>query len=310
MEKLEDVLEKLKKLKARKVFIQFGEGLTLRIQDIAKKIKEIGIEPVICLEKTYGACDVRCNEAKLLGCDVIMHIGHEKFLPRTEIPVVYWEYFIEADHVSILEKEFEKLKEFERIGLITSIQFVKLIPAVKEYLEKRGKKVFAYRALHYPGQVLGCNLEAAKKIENKVDCFLCISAGEFYGNGVVLAVRKPVFNLDLEKKEIRSLEEFRRRIQKIIAWNRAQLKESKRIGILVSWKKGQFKLPPVLRKKLEEEGKEVYILAMDEITPEKLEGLKLDMLINCGCPRIALDDQLKYNIPILNYDQITSRKRI
>jgi len=305
MENLEEVIERLKKLRAKKVFIQFPEGLRLRVQEMVREIEKGDMEAVLCVEKCFGACDIREYEASLLGCDAILHIGHEKFLPRTEIPVVYWEYFIEANPIPILEKEIEKLKDFEKIGLITSIQFVKLIPIVKDYLEERGKKVFVHKALQYPGQVLGCHLKAAKAIENKVDCFLAISAGEFYAAGLVLETDKPVLNLDLERGEIRSLEEFKRRTQKIIAWNRAQFKEAKKIGLLVSWKMGQLKSPFALKKKLEKEGKEIYVLAMDEITPEKIEGLKLDFLISFACPRVGIDDQAKYNIPMLNYDQIT-----
>jgi len=302
MEIPEEVIKKLKKLKAKRIFIKFPEGIRLKIQKIVKELEGNGFETILCVEKCFGACDVRENEAKLLGCDVILHIGHEKFLPRTKIPVVYWEYFIEADPLPILEKDFEKLKDFGKIGLITSIQFVKLLPKVEEYLKEKGKKVFVHKALQYPGQVLGCDLRAAKAIEKKVDCFLAVSAGEFYAAGLVLQTDKPVLNLDLERGEIRSLEEFKKKIQKILVWNKAQLKEAKKIGLLVSWKKGQLRLPFELKKKLESGGKEVYILAMDEVTPEKIEGLELDFLINLACPRIAIDDQAKYPIPILNFN--------
>lgn len=76
-----------------------------------------------------------------------------------------------------------------------------MIPDIKHFLEKNGKESFAYKSLQYPGQILGCNLEAAKKIESKVDCFLCISAGEFYADGIVLMTEKPVFVLDFHAKE-------------------------------------------------------------------------------------------------------------
>jgi 2-(3-amino-3-carboxypropyl)histidine synthase len=301
---MEEAIQKLKKIKARKIFVQFPEGLTLRIQDIIKELEKNGFEVILCLERCFGACDVRENEARLLGCDAILHIGHEKFLD-TKFPVVYWEYFIEEDAIHTLEKEIDKLKDYKKIGLVTSIQFVKMVPDIKYFLEKNGKETFAYKSLQYPGQILGCNLEAAKKIENKVDCFLCISAGDFYADGIVLITEKPVFVLDLEKKEIRSLEDFKRKIQKIIAWNKDRLKDVRRIGLLVSWKKGQFK-PNFfeLKSRLEKEGKEVYVLAFDEIAPEKMEGLKLDLLINCGCPRISIDDLAKYKLPILNAEDI------
>ena len=43
---------------------------------------------------------------------------------------------------------------------------------------------------------------------------------------------------------------------------------------------------------------------MDEITPEKIQGLKLDGLINLACPRIGIDDLNRYKIPIINFDHI------
>jgi 2-(3-amino-3-carboxypropyl)histidine synthase len=199
------------------------------------------------------------------------------------------------------------LENFNSIGLITSLQFVKIIPLVKDFLEKRGKKVFVHKSLQYPGQILGCNFGAAKAIEDKVDCFLCISAGKFYSLGLTLHTNKPVLNLDLERKEICSMEDSKKKILKIKAWNKAQFKEVKKIGILVSWKKGQmFENPFEVKKKLEEIGKEVYILAMDEVTPQKLEGLKLDLLVSVGCPRIGIDDLEKFKTPILNTEDLYS----
>ena len=303
MSEMEEVIKKLKEIKARRIFLQFPEGLRLRIQKIIKNLEKEGFEIVLCCEPCFGACDIRDSEAILLGCDAILHIGHEDFGVKSSLPVVFWEYHLKANPKPILEKEFEKLKDYEKIGLVTSIQFVDLIPEVKEFLEKKGKKVFVHKALKYPGQVLGCNLEAAKTIEKNVNCFLCISAGKFYGAGIVLITEKPVLNLDLEKKEIYSLEEFRKKVKKIIAWNKTQLKDAKRIGILVSWKKGQLKKNYFkLKEKLEKEGKEVFILAFDEITPEKIEGLKLDFLINFACPRIGIDDLGKYKIPLINWN--------
>ena len=301
---MEEVIKKLKQLKSKKVFVQFPEGLTLRIQDIVKELERNGFHVVLSLEKCFGACDIRENEARLMGCDTILHIGHEKFF-ESKMPVVFWEYFIDVDPLPTLKKEIGKLNNFKKIGLVTSIQFVNSIPVVKKFLEGNGKKVFVNKSLQYPGQVLGCNLEAAKAVEKKIDCFLCISAGEFYADGIVLMTDKPVFNMDLEKKEIYSLEDFRKKIQKTIAWNRSQLRDARTVGILISWKKGQmYGNPFKIKEKLEKEGKKVFVLAMDEIAPEKLEGLKFDALINCACPRIGIDDLARYKIPLINYSEL------
>ncbi len=301
---MKEAVEELKRLKARRVFIQYPEGIKKKIQDIAKQLEKEGMNSVICLQECYGACDIRDEEAIRLGCDVVLHIGHEPVVKKTKVPVVYWEYFLDVDPLPALEKEFDKLKDYKRIGLITSLQFVKTIPIVKKYLEKKGKKVFVHKSLQYHGQVLGCRLDAGKAIEDKVDCFLCISAGKFYGLGMILQTEKPMLNLDLERRTIESLENEKRKIQKIIAWNKSAFKDARRVGILVSWKKGQLKLPFEIKKRLEKEGKEAYVLAADEITPEKIMGLKLDFLINLGCPRIGNDDLERFELPILNWEQV------
>jgi len=301
---MEDAIRELKTLKAKRVFIQYPEGIKKKIQDIAKQLEKQGFETVICTEPCFGACDIRSNEAKLLKCDAILHIGHEDYGVKSNVPVVYWEYFIDVDPLPALEKEFDKLKDYHKIGLITSLQFVKTIPVVKKFLEERGKEVFVHKSLQYPGQILGCRLDAAKTIENKIDCFLCISAGEFYGFSLAFETDKPMLNIDLEKGTIESLEDRKRKVQKIIAWNKSALKDARKVGILVSWKKGQFRPPLDLKKKLEKEGKEVYLLAMDEVTPEKIEGLELDVLVSTACPRIGIDDLSRYRIPVLNFNDI------
>lgn len=297
---MQEVVEKLKHLGARRVFVQFPEGLKLKIQEITEALEREGFECVLCLERTFGACDIRVEEAKRLGCDTILHIGHTSFGIETDIPVVYWEYFLDVDPVPVLEKEFEKLRSSERIGLVASVQFVKALERVKSYLEKRGKRVLTSKTLNYPGQILGCRLDAATGLEADVDCFLCISAGKFYALGLTLETEKPVLSLDLEKGCIEDLKEEKNKIKKVEAWNKSELEHAKRVGILVSWKLGQIKPSFEVKRKLEKMGKTVYVLAMDEISPQKLEGLKLDLLINCACPRIGIDDLEMYKIPLIN----------
>jgi len=294
----------LKKLKAKRVFVQFPEGLKLSVQEISEKLEKEGFENVLCLEKTFGACDVRDFEAKRLGCDAILHVAHQDFGAKSVLPVVYWDYFLEADVVPILKKEFEKLKDYDNIGLVTSLQFVKTLPAVAEFLEKNGKKVFLHKSLQYAGQMLGCRIGAGLAVEKNVDAFLCISAGKFYGIGIALFTKKPVLNLDLETQTIYSLDAQKRKMEKVTAWNKQLLKDAKKVGLLVSWKRGQmFGNPFRMKNNLEKQGKKVFILAFDELSNDKLEGLKLDVVINFACPRIH-EDQENYKIPMLNWYQL------
>ena len=297
-------VKKLKEYKSARVFVQYPEGIKLRVQQIAKALESDGFEAVICTEPCFGACDIRDYEAARLGCDVILHIGHEDYGAQSDLPVVFWEYFIPSDPTPILEREFAKLEKYERIGLATSIQFVDAIDKVRAFLESKGKTVVTHTALQHAGQILGCHLEAATKIEPDVDAFLCISAGRLYGLGLVMKPDKPMLCLDLERGEIFDLIEFKKKVERTIAWNKSQFEDAKRVALLVSWKRGQSKLPFDLKKRLEKKGKEVYIFAMDEITPEKLMGLKIDAAINLACPRIGIDDLERYKTPILNLEHV------
>jgi len=295
MKQMGRIIKKLKELKAKRVFIQFPEGLKYRIQKIAKKIEEYGFECVLCLEPSYGSCDIRDFEAERLGCDVILHICHSDLKIKSKIPVIYWEYFYTVDPIPILEKKVKKLDKFKKIGLLTSVQFVKTTDKVKKYLKGAGKEIYIHKSLKYPGQILGCNINAAKKIEDKVDCFLYVGAGKFHPLGVAMKTGKPVFILDIEKKRIYDLEKEKIKWMKRKAWHDSELEDAKNVGIIVCWKMGQERMEEAikLKKKLENKGKEVSILAFDEFKKEKIEGLKFDILLNLACPR--LDDELIYS---------------
>lgn len=287
-----DIMKELKEKRAKRIFIQYPEGLKLRIQSIVKKIEDNGFEMVMCCEPCYGACDIRDYEAGKLGCDMILHIGHSDMKIKSKIPVIYWEYFHTVDPIPILKKEIKKLNKFKRIGLITSVQFVKATKKVKDYLKASGKEVHIHKSLKYPGQILGCNVEAAKKIEDEVDCFLYVGAGKFHPIGVAVNTEKPVFSLDLEKNKLYSLETERMGWLKKRAWHDSKLEDAKKVGIIVCWKKGQERMKEArrLKKGLKGKGKEVSILAFDNFKKEKIEGLKFDVLLNLACPR--LDDEL------------------
>ena len=46
------------------------------------------------------------------------------------------------------------------VSLAATIQYIGLIPKVKEYLESKGKKVAVQKGAYYEGHVLGCNSSA------------------------------------------------------------------------------------------------------------------------------------------------------
>lgn len=293
---MNDVVKELKKIQAKRVFIQIPEGLKTKVVEITKELENSGFETIISCEENFGSCDILDDEAVRLGCDAILHIGHTDFGLDTKLPVVYHEYYFDVNPIPILEKELNKLESYKKVGLFSSLQFLKVMGKVKGYLEKNGKEVFVgNEGSEYKGQVLGCRLHNAVSLQDKIDCFLYVGAGLFHPLGVAISSDKPVFSLDLEKMVIKDLKDEKMKYLKKKAWFESELKDAKTVGLLVSWKKGQNRINDALKlkDKLENEGKEVTILAFDKIDKSKIEGMKFDVLVTVACPR--MDDEFIFH---------------
>jgi 2-(3-amino-3-carboxypropyl)histidine synthase len=298
---LEEAAEEMKKKGIKRVFVQLPEGLKAKSLEVADFLEKNGLEPIISLENTYGACDLRDEEALRLKCDAILHLGHNEFgfeWVKSKIPVFYVEWFSNKTGNDSLEKIVGALKDFEKIGIVYSIQYKKAFENVVEFLRNNNKKVFVSRS----GQIIGCNFSNALSIEKNVEAFLVVSAGKFHAIGIALNVKKPVFVFDVETNDVQKIEV--NRYSKIKAWNKKIFEDSKNVGLLVSWKKGQIKDFELVKRKIESLGKKVYVLVFDELNESILEGLKIDCLINLACPRISVDDLERYKIPIIDYTDV------
>lgn len=282
--------------------LQVPEGLKRKALKIADESGDVLIDCEAC----YGACDLCIDEAKVLGCDGIVHYGHSKLID-SDIPVDYKEIREEYDPVPVLEREFGKI-EGEKIGLVSAIQFLDSLEKAKDFLESKGKKISIGKGKINAGQVLGCDVSSAEAIQDEVDSFLYIGSGKFHPLGVAMTTGKPVFVLDVEKNEIHELEKGNFEKQKYAAV--ALAKDAKKFGILVSVKPGQknLELAKKIKRDLESTGKKAYILVFNEVKPEKLLGLDLDCYINTACPRIAIENRAEFNKPILNPDEIENFK--
>lgn len=292
-----------------RIFLQVPEGLKSKALKLARELERQGNEVLISCEPCYGACDLRDSEAKKLGCGKIIHYGHSKFVD-SDIPVEYVE--IKSDEkITIPKNEIKKLSGFQKIGLVSTLQFADSLHNVKKQLEDAGKEVFIGNSENknlYPGQILGCNTSAAKAVEKDVDCFLFVGSGRFHPIGVALATKKPVFAFDTEKNKIEKAETEKFMKQRLATIELAR--DAKTFGILVSTKPGQMNLKTAeeIKKRIEKAGKSAYILALDEIKPEKLDYIGsesggIDAFINTACPRIGIEDRTSFKKPILNLDE-------
>src|SRR3989344_5459318 len=250
-----------------RVLLQVPEGLKKKAVEIAKDLENKGDTVIISCEPMWGACDVRPADAKALGCDKIVHVGHTKFM-KVDFPIDYVEWRLDIDPTKVLEENYNILKSYKRIGLLTSLQFMNSVEPAKKFLESKGHEVFVGEAAKtqkhlYHGQTLGCDVTVAQSIEKNVDAFLFLGSGKFHPLGLVLKSDKPLFGLNFDKDEIKLLDDKLFQKQKYAAIGAAR--HAKRFGILISVKPGQNLVNYALqiKKRLEKAGREVVLISGD-----------------------------------------------
>jgi len=296
------VMKKIRKHRGKRIFLQVPEGLKIQVLKYARDLERKGLEVFISVDPCYGACDLRDHEAEVLGCDLILHIGHSDYGLKSRVPVVYEEFRMDYDPTPLLKNSLHDLEPYKKISLVTTVQFLSSLDHAKKFLQQRGKKVFIGSSRRgKPGQVLGCDFSAAKSLERVVDCFLFMGSGTFHPLGLAMEVKKPVLFLDFEGSQLLNLENEKRRIQNIRLMQIEKAKSCKNFGILVSTKPGQLRIKTAkeAKERLSRLGKNAWVLVADEVTPEKLIGMGIDCLVDTACPRLREDFRL-FKKPILD----------
>ena len=216
--------------------------------------------------------------------------------------------FIEARSKTPVSFKKTILKLPEKIGLVTTVQFIGQIKEVKSILEKKDKKVFLGKGKHtaYQGQVLGCDVDAAISVEKKVDAFLYIGSGLFHPIAISLKTKKDVFTFNQLTNKFSKVD--RKEAEKINKRKKGSLLKflsSKEIGVIVTTKPGQEQLKEAFELKKRFKDKNFYFLIFDTIDFNQLENFPfIECFVNTACPRIALDDSIKINKAIINLEDI------
>ena len=302
----EKLINELKKRKPKKVLVQLAEGIKKNAPEIGEWIKACGIEVIFSGETCWGGCDVAVDEARAVGADLIVHFGHAEFI-RTDFPVIYINVKDMLGLNSLLEKSVGFLEKYKTIGLSYSIQHRHDLKNIKKFYENSGKKVILSKKIGnvaHEGHITGCQYEGLKAIQNDVDCFVIIG-NQFHSMGATLAVKKPVILIDVYNNNVITMESLRDKILKQRIISIEKLREAKNIGIIIGTACGQkFGSPKKLMEKLKDQGKNIIVITMSELTPDKIMNFySVDAFIELACPRIAIDDFAKYPKPILTFKE-------
>jgi len=287
----------IKKSGAARVGLQAPEGLKRATPIVAARIEEeTGAEVIISGDPCFGACDV---DTRLSGeVDLMLHLGHAGIGEEPE-KVIFLEARMNEDLRGVVEKAIGKLKS-KRVGVATTVQHVHKLDGALEVLAEHGIEGLlgpASGRIKYPGQVLGCCYASARALD--VDEYLFIGTGQFHPLGIALATGKRVLAADPVTCEISEIDPDPMLRRRFAAITRAA--DVKSFAVLVSKKSGQKRMELARRMMAlgEARGREMFLVYLDNIEPDRLLILGARAAVSTACPRVALDDAAKYSIPIL-----------
>ena len=291
------------------VALNAPDGMLPQVQQTAMNItKKFDIPAFVLADTTWGTCDLNSNGAKVLGAEILFNIGHTNKLetfPGTQDNVIMIDAFDDISFDQVIPKAIEIL-EGKTISLITDSQHLHQIDTVKEKLEKHDiiVKIGKGKGQLNDGQVFGCEFYPAMETREQVDANLFLGQSNFHAAGVALSTRIRTYILDPYFNEVRDVTDFAKKLEKRATLKIYKATEAKVFGVIVGLKEGQFAKITALKfkKELEERGKEVQLLALTDITNDRLKNFTgIDAFIQVACPRISTDNE--FDKPMLSTPQ-------
>lgn len=336
---LKDLIDKIQTNDHRLVALQVPEGLKMQALEMMDAIEsETSAKIVLAADPCYGACDLVHDKMKLMGVELVAHMGHSQMNIDSGMPTQFINVTYDGDpelqpvlpileqHRTMAQQRLQQQNDDSpmsdeeaqerfmdavgrlapltdaKLGLVGSIQHLHLLPDFVERLEKAGYDVtipIGGARLSFPGQVLGCNYSGD---DDSIGHYLFLGSGDFHPIGLVLHTGKPLAMLDpytgdAEEMSLERIERIlRQRFGLIMSCQDAQT-----FGILIGEKPGQMRRTLALRMKkiLEKHGKKGYLLALEHIGPDLIDFYPVDAFVNTACPRIAIDDAVRYRKPLI-----------
>ncbi|OYT29813.1 diphthamide biosynthesis enzyme Dph2 [Thermoplasmatales archaeon ex4572_165] len=306
---LERAAEFINKNNSKLVALQIPEGLKENISNILDYFqKNTKSSFIIYEDPCFGACDLVGSELKEIGVDLAIQIGHTIIPSINQMPIKT--LFLNAESnldVEIIVKESIKHLNGKKIGIVTTAQHRNSIERIIKILKENDFEPVIGKGdnrIDFEGQILGCNLSSAVNISENVDIFLYVGSGIFHPLGLILATKKEVIVADPYENKIKTKELYDLK-DKILRQRFGAIERSRDaalFGILIGTKIGQQrkKLAFEIKEKLDSKNKKSILIGSNHFNPTNLETFRsIDCFISTACPRIAIDDYMRYKIPII-----------
>ena len=315
----EDINRLVRRLKPKKVGVAAPDGLQSAALKVYEYLANLGLEPMLLLDPTYGSCDLQDLQAEVLGLDLVINLGHTiNAQPGRKTFLVGVEYLVSESRLNELAKRLsDKLIElgYRKISVFTTSNYLKSLRLFKRSLlaNSSGELEIVEDAIGeesylLPSQVLGCNFSGPWRVKDRVDCLVVFGGSLFHAVGVYISTRKPTLMASPETLQILDVKEEAEKILKKAVLSVYKAANAKKFAVIVGLKRGwpsQMFLTKALelKRELEALGKQVIMVALTEVTRDRLALLKdVDAFIETACPRIPFDIH-DLGKPLLSYPQ-------
>ena len=307
------VFEIIEERKPTSVALNGPDGILPKVQDLALKIgKKFGIPAYLLADTTWGSCDLNSIGGKILNAEIQFNIGHTNKLDVLEKNVIMIDAYDNVPFDKVITKCIDLLKG-KTVSLITDSQHLHQIESVKNMFVKNnvGVKIGKGKGQLNDGQVFGCEFYPASETMGDVDANVFLGQSNFHAAGVALATNKPTYILDPYFNEVREISDFAKKLKKRSTLAIYSAVDAQTFGIIIGLKEGQLSKLTALKfkKELESKGKTVHLIALTEVTNERIRNLKgIDAFIQVACPRISTDNE--FDKSVLSTPQATALIKI
>jgi 2-(3-amino-3-carboxypropyl)histidine synthase len=303
------IFEIINERKPHSVALNGPEALVPKIQNSASNITEkFGIPAYIIGDTCWGSCDLNTHAANMLGAEILFNIGHTISMEIFDEKVVMINAFddIIFDRVARKCALELKSKNYNSISLVTDSQHLNQITRVKEVFEEFGYQVIIGRGKGQlnDAQVFGCEFYPAYNVQNQVDAYIFLGQSAFHSASVAISTEKPTYMLDPYFENYSDVTGIAEQLQKKATLLIYKALDAEIIGIIIGLKEGQFAHIKALelKKSFEELGKKVQLIALTDITEDRIQIFKgIDAFVQVACPRISIDNHFKK--PMLSVPQ-------
>lgn len=310
-------IAKIREFKAKRVGLQFPEGLQMFACVLCDVIKTFGEleECIIMADVVYGACCIEDLTADQLRLDLLVHYGHSCLIPINETCMKTLYVFVDI-HIDVQNLVDTIVLNFPDpatpIALITTIQFVQGTTQAKAKLDERGYTQIATpqtkpRAV---AEVLGCTSPTIKS-----PIVISVSDGRFHLEAAM--IHNPhcqFFRYDpyQNKLLVESYDLDGMKARRSTAIQTAR--QAKHVGLIMGTlgRQGSPYILKQLETVIQETGKECTLFLMTEVNEEVMRSYThIDTWIQIACPRLSIDWGNEFSTPLLNpYEAFVAYKNI